>query len=190
MNRTASTSSNSSIRSAWIHRKQSLAIEQVDKPLTSGQTTDQHNQPITGHASKQFLSKFQIIIFKKIEILFILSLTIILSSNKEQINDFCDRDLLYRMTDTECELLWILREDCQRQLPNALNKLLLSFRWNNQKKVATALCLLNKWPKIQPDKALELLDYAYPDSMVRKYAIECIKGLLYKERVQKVFVEI
>lgn len=94
----------------------------------------------------------------------------------EQISDFCDRDLLYRMSDQECELLWHLREDCKRALPNALNKLLLSFKWNNQKSVAQALSLLQDWPKIPPSKALELLDYAYADSHVRKYAIECLKG--------------
>lgn len=70
----------------------------------------------------------------------------------------------------------LLREDCKRALPNALNKLLLSFKWNQQKSVGQVLTLLNDWPKVSPSKALELLDYAYPDSFVRHYAIECLKG--------------
>lgn len=81
------------------------------------------------------------------------------------------------MTDQECELLMLLREDCKRAMPNALNKLLLSFKWNQQKSVGQVLTLLNDWPKVSPSKALELLDYAYPDSFVRHYAIECLKGM-------------
>ena len=94
-----------------------------------------------------------------------------------EISDFCDRDLLYRMSESECELLWMLREDCKRSLPNALNKLMLSFKWNQQKYISPTLALLQSWPKIAPHKALELLDYAYPDPAVRKYAIMCLKGL-------------
>ena len=95
-----------------------------------------------------------------------------------QIAEFCDRDLLYRMSDHERELVWRFREDCARALPNALNKLLLSFKWNNQKNIGQAQALLSAWPKISPIKALELLDFAYPDSTVRKYALECLRGLL------------
>lgn len=81
------------------------------------------------------------------------------------------------MTDQECELLWLIRQDCRSLLPDSLNKLLISFRWNSQKMVGEALTLLSGWPKLSPHKALELLDYAYADSMVRKFAIECLKGM-------------
>lgn len=37
--------------------------------------------------------------------------------------------------------------------------------------------LLQKWPKLSPYRALELLDYAYADSSVRKFAIECLKEI-------------
>ena len=81
------------------------------------------------------------------------------------------------MTEQECELLWLLREDLKQAHPNALNKLLLSFKWNNQKNITQALVLLQGWPKIGIHKALELLDYAYPDPVVRKYAIGCLSGM-------------
>lgn len=80
------------------------------------------------------------------------------------------------MTEHECELLWFLRKDCKQMFPNSLNKLLISFKWNNQRMIGETLCLLHTWPKLSPGKALELLDYAYADSMVRKFAIQCLRG--------------
>lgn len=36
------------------------------------------------------------------------------------------------------------------------------------------ISLLEVWPKLSPDHALELLDYAYAEPAVRSYAIECL----------------
>lgn len=104
----------------------------------------------------------------------------------EQLKEICDRDLLHKISDQERELLWFLREDCRTLLPHSLNKLLISFKWNNQKTVAQVLTLLQEWPKLTPEKALELLDYAYADSMVRKFAIECLKGIKTNHHFEKV----
>ncbi|CAG2166030.1 unnamed protein product, partial [Oppiella nova] len=99
----------------------------------------------------------------------------------EQIKEICDRDLLHKITDQERELLWFLREDCRSLLPHSLNKLLISLKWNNHKTVAQVLSFLQEWPKLVPEKALELLDYAYADCWVRKFAIECLKGITDEE---------
>ena len=99
----------------------------------------------------------------------------------EQLREICDRDLLHKITDQERELLWFLRDDCRVLLPHSLNKLLLSFKWNNHKTVAQVLSFLHEWPKLVPEKALELLDYAYADCWVRKFAIECLKGITDEE---------
>lgn len=40
--------------------------------------------------------------------------------------------------------------------------------------VAEMISLLEEWPKLPPDHALELLDYAYAEPAVRSYAIECL----------------
>lgn len=40
--------------------------------------------------------------------------------------------------------------------------------------VAEIISLLDEWPKLPPDHALELLDYAYAEPAVRSYAIECL----------------
>ena len=34
--------------------------------------------------------------------------------------------------------------------------------------------LLQCWPLIPPEQALELLDYKYPENEVREYAVRCL----------------
>ena len=34
--------------------------------------------------------------------------------------------------------------------------------------------LLQEWPKLSVEKALELLDYAYADQAVRSFAVKCL----------------
>ena len=41
--------------------------------------------------------------------------------------------------------------------------------------------LLRNWPRLSPFKALELLDYAYPDPMVRSYAVDCLRSMRDQE---------
>ena len=37
--------------------------------------------------------------------------------------------------------------------------------------------LLQTWPKLEPEQALELLDYTFADQEVRKVAVECIERM-------------
>ena len=37
--------------------------------------------------------------------------------------------------------------------------------------------LLQTWPKLEPEQALELLDYTFADQEVRKVAVECIEKM-------------
>lgn len=39
------------------------------------------------------------------------------------------------------------------------------------------LRLLSKWPTLMPEKAIELLDFAYADSHVRKFAVKCLENI-------------
>ena len=39
------------------------------------------------------------------------------------------------------------------------------------------IALLDEWPKLPPERALEMLDYAYAESYVRQYAIECLQDV-------------
>lgn len=93
------------------------------------------------------------------------------------IKKISQEDLLHRIEEKHRDLLWRLRFECCYQVPESLCKLLISFKWNNQKMIGEVISLLQIWPKLPPFKALELLDYAYADSSVRKFAIECLKDL-------------
>ena len=37
--------------------------------------------------------------------------------------------------------------------------------------------LLQTWPELEPEQALELLDYTFADQEVRKIAVKCVKKM-------------
>lgn len=37
--------------------------------------------------------------------------------------------------------------------------------------------LLQSWPRLEPEQALELLDFTYADQEVRKFAMQCIEKM-------------
>ena len=41
--------------------------------------------------------------------------------------------------------------------------------------------LLQTWPRLDPEQALELLDFTYADQEVRKIAVQCIEKMRYCE---------
>lgn len=43
--------------------------------------------------------------------------------------------------------------------------------------VSEMTALLQRWPKLPVEKALELLDYAYADQAVRSFAVQCLKDV-------------
>lgn len=49
--------------------------------------------------------------------------------------------------------------------------------------VGEMVLLLEEWPRLLPDQALELLDYAYAEPAVRSYAIECLSPMRFGKNV-------
>lgn len=45
------------------------------------------------------------------------------------------------------------------------------------REVAEATALIQQWPKLPVEKALELLDYAYADQNVRNFAVRCLRDV-------------
>ena len=43
--------------------------------------------------------------------------------------------------------------------------------------VAQMMALLEDWPQLSPNLALELLDFAYPDPAIRNFAIKCLNDM-------------
>ncbi|XP_076049000.1 phosphatidylinositol 4,5-bisphosphate 3-kinase catalytic subunit delta isoform-like [Oratosquilla oratoria] len=99
------------------------------------------------------------------------------SASIEEVRLIADRDPLTEIHEQEKKSLWALRRYCQKNLPHVLPKLLQCVEWNNHLQVAEMLWLLSEWPQLTPESALELLDYAYAEPVVRSYAIQCLNDL-------------
>lgn len=106
-------------------------------------------------------------------------------------------------------LYFCFRFECRDYFPNSLPKVLLSIQWNNHEDVARVCVLMNyclpntfahichlsvsltwsmtfqmhallqSWPHIAPEQALELLDYKYPEKEVREYAVQCLENFTW-----------
>ncbi|XP_072175298.1 phosphatidylinositol 4,5-bisphosphate 3-kinase catalytic subunit beta isoform-like [Diadema setosum] len=88
-----------------------------------------------------------------------------------------EKDPLEPLSEQEREDLWEARQDCRDTLPHALPRLLKCVHWNHKDEVAQMQALLQIWPPLKPEEAMELLDYRYPDVSVRQFAVECLKSL-------------
>ena len=45
--------------------------------------------------------------------------------------------------------------------------------------------LLQTWPELEPEQALELLDYTYAEREVRKFAVRCLEKMRWGISAQK-----
>ncbi|XP_035228755.1 phosphatidylinositol 4,5-bisphosphate 3-kinase catalytic subunit delta isoform-like [Stegodyphus dumicola] len=99
----------------------------------------------------------------------------------ESLREICEKDTLYQLHEQEKELMWFLRADCRTQLHHSLPKLLRCIKWNDRREIAQMMMLLQDWPLLSPHKALELLDYAYPDPKVRSFAVRCLQVISDEE---------
>ncbi|XP_043477506.1 phosphatidylinositol 4,5-bisphosphate 3-kinase catalytic subunit delta isoform [Leptopilina heterotoma] len=92
----------------------------------------------------------------------------------EQLRALADRDPLHELHEQERKTMWLLRHHCLRKIPSLLAKLLHCVEWNDHREVAEATALIQQWPKLPVERALELLDYAYADQNVRSFAVRCL----------------
>ncbi|KAH0946844.1 hypothetical protein HN011_008570 [Eciton burchellii] len=99
------------------------------------------------------------------------------SQQLEQLRLLADRDPLHELHEQEKKTMWALRHHCLREIPTLLAKLLQCVEWNDHREVAEATALIQQWPKLPVEKALELLDYAYADQNVRNFAVWCLRDV-------------
>lgn len=92
---------------------------------------------------------------------------------------FMHNDRINDISEQERKEIWERRFDCMRWQPDALPCLLYCVEWNNRDEVAEVTRILNEWPqdKMSVERTLELLDYAYADPFVRRFAVECLKKI-------------
>ena len=97
-------------------------------------------------------------------------------NDKELIDEIVNADPLTLPNKVHRLLLWSHRDDLV-SMPHALPKFLLSVPWNRREAVWEVHRLLSVWAKLTPEAALELLGAKFPDSRVREFAVEHLKGI-------------
>lgn len=98
-------------------------------------------------------------------------------SIKEIMTPYINSDKIHEMHDQERNAIWAKRYDCLYDLSQGLPCLLHCVEWNDRDEVSEMRSLLSKWQPLSEERALELLDYAYADSTVRSFAVNCLKKL-------------
>ena len=96
-------------------------------------------------------------------------------SIRDIIGPYMHNDRLNEIPEQERNAIWEKRFECMTCEPDGLPCLLYCVEWNNRNEVAEVTALLKDWPTLSVERALELLDYAYADQSVRKYAVACLK---------------
>ncbi|EDV91090.1 phosphatidylinositol 4,5-bisphosphate 3-kinase catalytic subunit delta isoform [Drosophila grimshawi] len=91
--------------------------------------------------------------------------------------NYSGKDKIYEMVDQDRNIIWERKNEILREFPEELSVLLHCVYWNERDDVADIWYLLKQWPLIAIERSLELLDYAYPDPAVRRFAIKCLHYL-------------
>lgn len=92
---------------------------------------------------------------------------------------YMHNDRISDISEQERKEIWEMRYECMMHIPDGLPCLLYCVEWNSRDEVAEVIRILNEWPqnKMPVERALELLDYAYADSYVRRFAVDCLKEI-------------
>ena len=80
-------------------------------------------------------------------------------------------DRLVEIADKDLQFVWdhrLICSSCEESLP----KLLTACDWSNMDSVAEVRVILDRWPEIPINTALELLDYSFADPSVREFAVK------------------
>uniref|UniRef100_A0A8C7MGZ2 phosphatidylinositol-4,5-bisphosphate 3-kinase n=1 Tax=Oncorhynchus kisutch TaxID=8019 RepID=A0A8C7MGZ2_ONCKI len=111
-------------------------------------------------------------------------LTLYCAAQHMKLKEIVDNKNYTEFFEDEKELLWKLRGVVRERYPESLSKLLLITKWNKHEDVAQMVTFLQKWPDLPALHALELLDYSFPDPMVRSFTIRCLRKLRDEELLQ------
>ncbi|XP_055587422.1 phosphatidylinositol 4,5-bisphosphate 3-kinase catalytic subunit beta isoform [Uranotaenia lowii] len=96
---------------------------------------------------------------------------------KEILMPYMHNDRLNDMHEQDRNAIWAKRRECMTLESDGLPCLLYCVEWNDRNEVAEIISLLKEWPLLPVERALELLDYAYADQYVRRYAVKCLRTI-------------
>ena len=89
----------------------------------------------------------------------------------DKLKEIVCTDRLVELDEKDLQYVWDLRLICS-SCDESLPKLLTACDWSSRDSVAETRVLLNRWPEISVNTALELLDYSYADPSVREFAVK------------------
>lgn len=99
----------------------------------------------------------------------------------EVLGPYLNRDRMHDMHEQERNDIWAKRVDCQIYMPDGLPCLLYCVEWNNRDEISEITRLILEWRPVSIERALELLDYAYADQTVRRFAVQCLRSIKDEE---------
>ncbi|KAL8578264.1 hypothetical protein ACOMHN_005655 [Nucella lapillus] len=105
----------------------------------------------------------------------------------EQLQTMLQQEELFEQ---DKELLWLLRFELRDRYPQRLPRLLQAVKWNSHVDVAKMTVLMESWPPLGVDYALELLDFDYPDFHVRKYAVHWLNDALGDDELSQYLLQL
>lgn len=100
---------------------------------------------------------------------------------KEILAPFMHNDRLNEIYQNDRDTIWARRKEILLSEPDGLPCLLHCVEWKDRDEVAEVTSLLQQWPKVSIERALELLDYAYAEPAVRRYAVDCLQQITDEE---------
>ncbi|KAK3713310.1 hypothetical protein QZH41_009033, partial [Actinostola sp. cb2023] len=95
-------------------------------------------------------------------------------SQFKRLKSILGKDPLCPIFELDKEFVWRLRYECREYFPHTLGKLLNCVKWNCKEDIVKLQVLLQAWSPLEPELALELLDFNYADQKVREFAVRCI----------------
>ena len=104
-------------------------------------------------------------------------------AEKEMLEDIARRDPLAEISEQEKMTLWRLRNYC-KDVPDILPRFLDGVKWNARNEITHLYLLLENWPPVAPQTALELLDCKYADPVVRSMAVKWLDTISDEDLAQ------
>uniref|UniRef100_A0A8D0CNI3 phosphatidylinositol-4,5-bisphosphate 3-kinase n=1 Tax=Sander lucioperca TaxID=283035 RepID=A0A8D0CNI3_SANLU len=108
---------------------------------------------------------------------------IVTKEERMKLKEIMDNKNHTEFFEDEKDLLWKLRTEVRDHYHESLSKLLLITKWNRREDVWKCF-LLRTWRDLPAIHALELLDYSFPDPVVRSFTIRCLRKLSDDELLQ------
>uniref|UniRef100_A0A8D0CNI1 phosphatidylinositol-4,5-bisphosphate 3-kinase n=1 Tax=Sander lucioperca TaxID=283035 RepID=A0A8D0CNI1_SANLU len=109
---------------------------------------------------------------------------IVTKEERMKLKEIMDNKNHTEFFEDEKDLLWKLRTEVRDHYHESLSKLLLITKWNRREDAVQMMSLLRTWRDLPAIHALELLDYSFPDPVVRSFTIRCLRKLSDDELLQ------